>query len=33
VTLPNNARDLHLHSDRRRWAIPFFDNMVRIYEM
>ena len=33
VTLPNNARDLHLHPDGRRWAIPFFDNTVRIYEM
>ena len=33
VALPNNARDLHLHPDGRRLAIPFFDNMVRIYDM
>jgi WD40 repeat protein len=33
VALPNNARDLHLHPDGRRLAIPFFDSMVRIYEM
>lgn len=33
VNLPNNARDLHLHPDGRRWAIPFFDNIVRVYEM
>jgi WD40 repeat protein len=33
VNLPNNARDLHLHPDGRRLAIPFFDNMVRIYEL
>jgi WD40 repeat protein len=33
VTLPNNARDLHLHPDGRRLAIPFFDNAIRIYDM
>lgn len=33
VPLPNNARDLHFHSDGRRLAIPFFDNLVRIYDM
>lgn len=33
VTLPNNARDLHLHPDGRRLAIPFFDGAVRVYEM
>jgi WD40 repeat protein len=33
VTLPNNARDLHMHPDGRRLAIPFFDSAVRIYEM
>jgi WD40 repeat protein len=31
--LPNNARDLDLHSDRRRLAIAFFDSTVRIYDM
>ncbi len=31
--LPNNARDLHLHPDGRRLAIPFFDGAVRIYDM
>jgi WD40 repeat protein len=33
LTLPNNARDLHLHPDARRLAIPFFDGSVRIYEL
>jgi WD40 repeat protein len=33
VALPNNARDLHLHPDGRRLAIPFFDGAVRIYDM
>lgn len=33
MTLPNNARDLHLHADGRRLAIPFFDGLVRIYDM
>src|SRR5262245_693432 len=33
VNLPNNARDLHIHPDARRLAIPFFDGLVRIYEM
>jgi WD40 repeat protein len=33
VTLPNNARDLDLHPDRHRIAVPFFDSMVRVYEM
>lgn len=33
VTLPNNARDLHLHPDNRRLAIPFFDGAVRIYDL
>lgn len=33
VALPNNARDLHLHPDGRRLAIPFFDGSVRIYDM
>ncbi len=31
VSLPNNARDLHLHPDGRRLAIPFFDGAVRVY--
>jgi WD40 repeat protein len=33
ITLPNNARDLHLHPDGRRLAIAFFDGVVRIYDM
>jgi WD40 repeat protein len=33
LALPNNARDLHLHPDSRRLAIPFFDGAVRIYDM
>jgi len=33
ITLPNNARDLHLHPDNRRLAIPFFDGAVRVYDL
>jgi WD40 repeat protein len=33
LALPNNARDLDLHPDRRRLAIPFFDGAVRVYDM
>jgi WD40 repeat protein len=33
VKLPNNARDLSLHSDGRRLAVAFFDGAVRIYDM
>ena len=33
VALPSNARDLALHPDHRRVAIPFFDGVARIYEM
>jgi WD40 repeat protein len=33
LTLPNNARDLHLHPASRKAAIAFFDNAVRIYEL
>jgi hypothetical protein len=33
LVLPNNSRDLSLHPDGRRLAIPFFDGIVRIYEM
>ncbi len=33
VPLPTNARDLHFHPDGRRLAIPFFDSLVRIYDM
>ena len=33
LTLPSNARDLDLHPDGRRLAIPFFDSVVRIYDM
>ena len=33
LTLPNNARDLDLHRDRRRLAVPFYDGFVRLYDM
>jgi hypothetical protein len=33
MKLPNNARDLALHPDHRRLAIPFFDRVVRVYDM
>ena len=33
LRLPNNARDLDLHPDGRRLAVPFFDGAVRLYEM
>lgn len=33
LTLPTNARDLSLHPDGRRVAIPFFDGVLRVYDM
>jgi WD40 repeat protein len=33
VTVPNNARDLALHPDGGRLAVPCFDGVVRIYEL
>jgi WD40 repeat protein len=33
LVLPNNARDLSLHPDGRRLAVPFYDGFVRIYDM
>ena len=33
LALPNNARDLDLHPDYPRLAIPFFDGAVRIYDL
>lgn len=33
VKLPNNARDLSLHADGSRLAVPFFDGAVRLYQM
>jgi len=33
LKLPNNARDLDLHSDGKRLAVPYFDGAVRIYDM
>lgn len=33
LKLPNNARDLDLHPDDQRLAIPFFDGTVRIYDL
>jgi WD40 repeat protein len=31
--LPNNARDLDRHPDGKRLAIPFFDGVVRVYDI
>src|SRR5262245_24238300 len=33
LKLPNNARDLSLHPDGRRLAVPFFDGAVRLYDL
>jgi WD40 repeat protein len=33
LTLPTNARDLSLHPDGRRVAIPFFDGVLRVYDL
>jgi WD40 repeat protein len=33
LKLQNNARDLDLHPDRRRLAVPFYDGFVRLYDM
>jgi len=33
LKLPNNARDLDLHPDGRKLAVPFFDGSVRVYDM
>ena len=33
VVVPNNARDLAMHPDNRRLAIPCYDGAVRIYEV
>jgi WD40 repeat protein len=33
LKLPNNARDLDLHSDGKRLAVAFFDGAVRTYDM
>jgi WD40 repeat protein len=33
LALPNNARDLDLHPDGKRLAVPFFDGAVRVYDM
>jgi WD40 repeat protein len=33
VTVPNNARDLAIHPDGRRLAVPCFDSVLRIYEL
>jgi WD40 repeat protein len=33
VAVPNNARDLSIHPDNRRLAVPCFDSAVRIYEL
>ncbi len=33
LKLPNNARDLDLHPDGKRLAVPFFDGAVRVYDL
>ena len=33
LKLPNNARDLDLHADGKRLAVPFADGALRVYEM
>src|SRR5205807_1515673 len=33
LALPNNARDLDLHPDGKRLAVPFFDGAVRVYDL
>ncbi len=33
LKLPNNARDLDLHADGKRLAVPFADGAVRVYDM
>jgi WD40 repeat protein len=33
ITVPNSARDLDLHRDGRRLAVPCYDSVLRIYEM
>jgi WD40 repeat protein len=33
VNVPNNARDLAMHPDNRRLAVPCFDGVVRIYQL
>jgi WD40 repeat protein len=33
VALPNNARDLDVHPDGTKLAIPFFDGAVRLYDL
>lgn len=33
VTVPNNARDLAMHPDTRRLAVPCFDSVLRVYEL
>lgn len=33
LKLPANARDLSLHPDARRLAVPFFDGAMRVYDL
>lgn len=33
IAVPNNARDLAMHPDQRRLAVPCYDSVLRIYEM
>ncbi len=33
IAVPNNVRDLAMHPDTRRLAVPCYDSVLRIYEM
>ncbi len=33
LALPNNARDLDLHPDGTKLAVPFFDGAARLYDL
>jgi WD40 repeat protein len=33
LTIPNNARDLALHHDNKRVAIPCYDGVLRLYDL
>jgi WD40 repeat protein len=33
IAVPNNVRDLAIHPDNRRLAVPCFDGVLRIYEL
>src|SRR5262249_50498246 len=33
LKMPNNARDLDLHPDGKRLAVPLFEGIARVYDM